>query len=79
MDTIDYFFDMDAPEDKDENEEQFVPRPYYPKTTTSKQKKKAETKKPETKEPKKEAPKPHPTANEGQLDLFSMLGGDVAA
>jgi len=73
-----YFFDMDAPEDKDPNEEQFVPKPYVGKTTTSKTKKKTEKKKPP--EPKKvEAPKPAPTSNEGQLDMFSMLGGETAA
>ncbi len=71
-----YFFDMDAPEDKDPNEEQFVPKPYVGKTTTSKAKKKTEKKKPEPK--KTEAPKPTPSANEGQLDMFSMLGGEVA-
>ena len=70
-----YFFDMDAPEDKNPNEEQFVPKPYVGKTV-SKPKKKAEKKKPEPK--KVEAPKPAPTANEGQLDMFSMLGGEVA-
>ena len=71
-----YFFDMDAPEDKDPNEEQFVPKPYVGKTV-SKPKKKAEKKKPEPK--KVEAPKPAPTENEGQLDMFSMLGGETAA
>ena len=71
-----YFFDMDAPEDKNPNEEQFVPKPYVGKTV-SKPKKKAEKKKPEPK--KVEAPKPAPTANEGQLDMFSMLGGETAA
>ena len=72
-----YFFDMEAPEDKDPNEEQFVPKPYVGKTTTSKAKKKTEKKKPEPK--KVEAPKPTPTSSEGQLDMFSMLGGDTAA
>ena len=72
-----YFFDMEAPEDKDPNEEQFVPKPYVGKTTTSKAKKKTEKKKPEPK--KVEAPTPAPTANEGQLDMFSMLGGETAA
>ncbi len=71
-----YFFDMEAPEDKDPNEEQFVPKPYVGKTTTSKAKKKTEKKKPEPK--KVEAPKPTPAASEGQLDMFSMLGGEVA-
>ena len=72
-----YFFDMEAPEDKDPNEEQFVPKPYVGKTTTSKAKKKTEKKKSEPK--KVEAPTPAPTANEGQLDMFSMLGGETAA
>lgn len=72
-----YFFDMEAPEDKDPDEEQFVPKPYVGKTTTSKAKKKTEKKKPEPK--KVEAPTPAPAANEGQLDMFSMLGGDTAA
>lgn len=72
-----YFFDMEAPEDKDPNEEQFVPKPYVGKTTTSKAKKTTEKKKPEPK--KVEDPKPAPTATEGQLDMFSMLGGETAA
>ena len=72
-----YFFEMEAPEDKDPNEEQFVPKPYVGKTTTSKAKKKTEKKKPEPK--KVEDPKPAPTATEGQLDMFSMLGGETAA
>ena len=72
-----YFFDMEAPEDKDPNEEQFVPKPYVGKATTSKAKKKTEKKKPEPK--KVEDPKPAPTATEGQLDMFSMLGGETAA
>ena len=72
-----YFFDMEAPEDKDPNEEQFVPKPYVGKTTTSKAKKKTEKKKPEPK--KVEDPKPAPTATEGQLDMSSMLGGETAA
>ena len=72
-----YFFDMDAPEDKDPNEEKFVPKPYTGKTASKTTKKKPEKKKPEPK--KVEAPKPVPTANEGQLDMFSMLGGETAA
>ena len=67
-----YFFDMEAPEDQDPGEEKFVPKPYVGKTVTSKTKKKAEKKKPE---PKKEEPKAAPPPNEGQLDMFSMLGG----
>ena len=72
-----YFFDMDAPEDKDPNEEKFVPKPYTGKTASKTTKKKPEKKKPEPK--KVEAPKPAPTANEGQLDMFSILGGETAA
>ena len=81
-----YFFDMDAPEDKDENEEKFVPKPYLGKPvskTNKKTEKKGEKKldnvaenKPE---PTKEMPKPKVLEAEGQLDLFSMLGGDFAA
>ena len=71
-----YFFDMDAPEDKDPNEEKFVPKPYTSKSAPKSSKKKPEKKKPEPK--KTEAPKTTPSANEGQLDMFSMLGGDVA-
>ena len=81
-----YFFDMDAPEDKDENEEEFVPKPYVGKPvskSTKKTEKKVEKKTektPEKKpEPIKETHKPNPLDNEGQLDLFSMLGGDFAA
>ena len=72
-----YFFDMEAPEDKDPNEEQFVPKPYVGKTTTSRAKKKTEKKKPE---PKKEESKADTTSREeGQLNMFSMLGGETAA
>lgn len=73
--AIDYFFDMDAPEDKDPKEEKFVPKPYTGKTVTT-PKKKTEKKKPE---PKKDPPKAKSLENEGQMDMFSMLGGDVAA
>ena len=71
-----YFFDMDAPEDKDPNEEKFVPKPYTSKSAPKSSKKKPEKKKPEPK--KTEVTKPTPSANEGQLDMFSILGGDVA-
>ena len=71
-----YFFDMEAPEDKDPNEEEFVPRPYVGKPG-SKTKKKTEKKKVEPK--KEEAPKPKTTSPEGQIDMFSMLGGETAA
>lgn len=72
----DYFFDMDAPEDKDPNEEKFVPKPYIGKPTVSKTTKK----KPEKKTaPKKiDAPSPAPSAIGDQIDMFSMLGGEIA-
>ena len=81
-----YFFDMDAPEDKDENEEEFVPKPYVGKPVSKSTKKTEKTvekkpeKTPEKKpEPTKETPKLKSLESEGQLDLFSMLGGDFAA
>ncbi len=81
-----YFFDMDAPEDKDENEEEFVPKPYVGKPVSKSTKKTEKTvekkpeKTPEKKpEPVKETHKSNPLESEGQLDLFSMLGGDFAA
>lgn len=62
-----YFMDMDAPEDKTD-EEKFVPKPYSGKPAP-KSKKKTEKKKPEPK--KTEAPKPaEATAN--QLNLFDV-------
>ena len=67
-----YFWDMDAEEDK-ENEEKFVPKPYTGKAAP-KSKKKAEKKKPE---PKKSDDKEQKAAKDtdGQMDLFSMTGG----
>ena len=67
-----YFWDMDAEEDK-ENEEKFVPKPYTGKAAP-KSKKKAEKKKPE---PKKSDDKEQKSAKDtdGQMDLFSMTGG----
>ena len=62
-----YFWDMDAEEDK-EDEEKFVPKPYTGKPAP-KPKKKAEKKKPES---KVQAP---PKDTEGQMDLFSLTGG----
>ncbi len=68
----DYFMDMEAPEDKVE-EEKFVPKPYTGKSTSKTNKKKSEKKKAE---PKKEPPKESDaTEQTGQLDMFSMLGG----
>ncbi len=81
-----HFFDMDAPEDKNENEEKFVPRPYIGKPvskSTKKTEKKVEKKPEKTPESQiessKETPKPTPIEKDEQLDLFSMLGGDFAA
>lgn len=68
-----YFFDMNAPEDKDPNEEKFVPKPYTGKSTASKVAKKKAEKKAETK--KVDALSPAPSDNAEQLDMFSALGG----
>ena len=67
-----YFWDMDAEEDK-ENEEKFVPKPYTGKAAP-KSKKKAEKKK---LEPKKSDDKEQKASKDtdGQMDLFSMTGG----
>ena len=70
-----YFFDMDAPEDKDPNEEKFVPKPYTGKTAPKSSKK---SEKKESKPKKTEPTKSTSTANSEQLDMFSMLGGDIA-
>ena len=63
-----YFWDMDAEEDK-ENEEKFVPKPYTGKAAP-KSKKKAEKKKPE---PKKSDDKEQKASKD--TDVFSMTGG----
>ena len=70
-----YFFDMDAPEDKDPNEEKFVPKPYTGKTAPKSSKK---SEKKESKPKKTEPTKSTSTVNSEQLDMFSMLGGDIA-
>lgn len=67
-----YFWDMDAEEDK-ENEEKFVPKPYTGKAAP-KSKKKAEKKKPEPKKPDDKVQKAAKDTD-GQMDLFSMTGG----
>lgn len=67
-----YFWDMDAEEDK-ENEEKFVPKPYTGKAAP-KSKKKAEKKKPEPKKPDNKEQKSSKDTD-GQMDLFSMAGG----
>lgn len=63
-----YFWDMDAEEDK-EDEEKFVPKLYTGKSA-SKPKKKAEKKKPENK-----VQAPPKDTEERQMDMFSLIGG----
>lgn len=58
-----YFRDLDAPEDKDKNEEKFVPKPYTGKTAP-KSRKKAEKKKPAPKKAKE------PETDTQQITLF---------
>ena len=58
-----YFRDLDAPEDKDKNEEKFVPKPYTGKAAP-KSRKKAEKKKPA---PKKSE---EPETDTQQITLF---------
>lgn len=65
-----YFFDMDAEEDK-EKEEKFVPKPYNGKPAPKSKKKTAAKKK---EEPKNTAPSPSPDADK-QMTLF---GTEVA-
>lgn len=62
-----YFFDMKAEEDK-ENEEKFVPKPYTGKPA-KKPKKKAEKKKKEPKKPKAD----ETPSDENQVSLFSSM------
>ena len=64
----DYFRDPDAKEDH-EDEEEFVPKPYYGKSSVKTPKKKAEKKKPDAK-PKPDADKK--PAGEGQLSLLDL-------
>ncbi len=65
-----YFMDMEAPEDKTEEDKEFVPKPYTGKSTP-KSKKKTEKKKPV---PKKEEPKSAADTN-SQMNLFDLGGG----
>lgn len=67
-----YFLDMDAEEDK-EDEEKFVPKPYSGKPAP-KSKKKTEKKKAAPKKPDEKAPA-LPNTTEGQMNLFSLTGG----
>ena len=68
----DYFRDADAKEDQ-EDEEKFVPRPYYGKPSVKSSKKKKAEKKPAEK--KKPEPKPAPEkepAADGQMSLMDF-------
>lgn len=67
--AVQYFMDMEVPEDKTEEDKEFVPKPYTGKSA-SKPKKKAEKKKPE---PKKEETKEQ-TAQDltNQMTLFEV-------
>lgn len=69
--AVDYFFDMEAPEDKKEGEEEFVPKPYT--SSTARKASKAKTEKKKKEEPAAKAVPPEP-AN-AQLSLF---GTEVA-
>lgn len=51
----DYFYDPDAPEDKDEKEEKFVPKPYAGKISSKSTKKKVDSKKANKKAPEKKS------------------------
>lgn len=68
--AVEYFMDMKVPEDKTEEDEEFVPKPYIGKTA-SKSKKKTEKKK---SAPKKEEPKPAADTSD-QMNLFNLGGG----
>lgn len=69
--AVDYFNDPDAKEDHEE-EEKFVPRPYYGGTSKSKTAKKGKKdNKPQKPEEKK--PEPKPAGNSGQISLGDFL------
>lgn len=61
--AVDYFMDMEAPEDKNEDDKEFVPQPYKGKAAPKSKKKKPA--------PKKEAPKP---VDKDQINLFDLGG-----
>lgn len=65
--AVEYFSDMDAAEDKTDEDKEFVPKPYNGRTPP---KKKAEKKKPE---PKKNVSKPG-ADTETQMNLFDLGG-----
>ena len=71
---MDYFNDMEAPEDKRDGEEDFVPKPYTgytPKKTTTPKKEKKPAKPKKVEEKPAEA-KPAEKETEGQLSIFNM-------
>ena len=72
--AVDYFNDMEAPEDKRDGEEDFVPKPYTgytPKKTTPTKKEKKPAKPKKVEEKPAEA-KPAEKQSEGQLSIFNM-------
>ncbi len=72
--AVDYFNDMEAPEDKKDGEEDFVPKPYNgytPKKTTPAKKEKKPAK-PKKVEEKPAEVKPAEKQSEGQLSIFNM-------
>ena len=72
--AVDYFNDMEAPEDKKDGEEDFVPKPYTgytPKKTTTPKKEKKPAK-PKKAEEKSAEAKPAEKQSEGQLSIFNM-------
>ena len=72
--AVDYFNDMEAPEDKKDGEEDFVPKPYTgytPKKTTPAKKEKKPAKPKKCEEKPAEA-KPAEKETEGQLSIFNM-------
>ena len=67
--AVEYFMDMEASEDKTEEDKEFVPKPYTGKAAP-KSKKKTEKKKPA---PKKETPKPAEDMD-NQMNIFDLGG-----
>lgn len=69
--AVDYFNDPDAKEDHEE-EEKFVPKPYYDGTSKSKTvKKEKKDNKPQKAEEKK--PQPKPAESSGQISLGDFI------
>lgn len=72
--AVDYFNDPDAKEDH-EDEEKFVPKPYYGGASKSKSSKKAKADKkpPEPKKETEKKPEPKPAENSGQISLGDFM------